>query len=110
MFISERLGPYKLTEPCKNVCMLHKQWAIVCPAPPQNNNKVYTVPVLWTVWYIKLRLHWIYYFSNTAANTEQCTPCYHTQQHVHTIYSVSQKKVAPLKLFAIFSLVVNLCN
>ena len=26
------------------------------------------------------------------------------------IYSVSQKKVAPLKRFAIFSLVVNLCN
>ena len=26
------------------------------------------------------------------------------------IYSVSQKKVAPLKLFAIFLLVVNLCN
>jgi len=26
------------------------------------------------------------------------------------IYSVSQKKVAPLKLFAIFSLVVNLCD
>ena len=26
------------------------------------------------------------------------------------IYSVSQKKVAPLKLFAIFSFMVNLCN
>jgi len=27
-----------------------------------------------------------------------------------SIYSVSQKKVAPLKFFAIFSLMVNLCN
>ena len=26
------------------------------------------------------------------------------------IYSVSKKKVAPLKLFTIFSLLVNLCN
>ena len=26
------------------------------------------------------------------------------------IYSVSQKKVAPLKLFAVLSLLVNLCN
>ena len=26
------------------------------------------------------------------------------------MYSVSQKKVAPVKLFAIFSLLVNLCN
>jgi len=29
---------------------------------------------------------------------------------VSITYSVSQKKVAPLKHFAIFSLVVNLCN
>ena len=29
---------------------------------------------------------------------------------VDNVYSVSQKKVAPLKLFAIFSFMVNLCN
>jgi len=30
--------------------------------------------------------------------------------HDKTVYSVSQEKVASLKLFAIFSFVVNLCN
>ena len=31
-------------------------------------------------------------------------------KRVISLYSVSQKKVAPLKLFAILSLLVNLCN
>jgi len=43
------------------------------------------------------------------------TPCImktylHLRQLEDAIYSVSQKKVAPLKLVAVFSLLVNLCN
>jgi len=44
--------------------------------------------------------------SSTVYHTYTPTPLCHTVN----IYSVSQKKVAPLKLFAIFSVLVNLCN